>query len=134
MQKPLLCFLLPAFAPLERERQRATVCIWHDAGAIALGIRVSLLDELLDLYHLVQYLRPLSTLISQRIQCMRIASPCVTSSPHPSFSTTLIRCHWHLLPVMPQNRHVLLSQGATRSVQAKELLLLLFLLLSSVIL
>jgi hypothetical protein len=33
---------------------------------------------------------------------------------------------------MPQNRHVLLIQEATRSVQAKELLLLLFLFLSSV--
>jgi hypothetical protein len=35
---------------------------------------------------------------------------------------------------MPQNRHVLLIQAATRSVQEKELLVLLFLLLSSVIL
>ncbi len=104
MQKPLLCFLLPTFAPLERERkrgsERATICILHDAGVIALGIRVSLVDELLDFHHLVQSLRPLSTLILQRIQFMRIASPCVTSSPllslsppHPSFSTILIRCH-----------------------------------------
>ncbi len=61
-------------------------------------MRVSLVDELLDLHHLVQSLRPLSTLILQRIQCMRIASPCVTSPPllslsppHPSFSTILIR-------------------------------------------
>ncbi len=46
-----------------RERERATVCILHDAGAIALGIGVSLVDELLDLHHLVQSLRPLSTLI-----------------------------------------------------------------------
>jgi len=36
--------------------------------------------------------------------------------------------------VTPQNRHVLLIQGATRSVQEKELLPLLFPLLSSVIL
>jgi hypothetical protein len=100
MQKPLLYFLLPTFAPLERESERATVCILHDAGAIALGIGVPLLDELLDLHHLVQSLRPLSTLILQRIQCMRIASRCVTCSPllslfpaHPSFSTILIRCH-----------------------------------------
>jgi hypothetical protein len=139
MQKPLLCFLLPTFAPLEREREREGDSL-HDGRAIALGIGVSLLDELLDLHHLVQSLRRLSTLISQRIQCMRIASPCVTSSPllslsppHPSFSTILIRCHSHPLPVMPQNRRVLLIQGATRSVQEKELLLL-FLLLSSVIL
>ncbi|CAK9873155.1 unnamed protein product [Sphagnum jensenii] len=75
MQKPLLCFLLPTIAPLEREREseRATVCILHDAGAIAPGIRVSLVGELLDFHHLVQSLRPLSTLILQRIQCMRIA-------------------------------------------------------------
>ncbi len=139
MQKPLLCFLLPTFAPLERESERATVCILHDAGAIALEIRVSLVDEFLDFHYLVQSLRPLSTLILQRIQCMRIASPCVTSSPllslsppRPSFSTILISCHQRLLPVMPLNRHVLLIQGATRSVQEKELLLLL--LLSSVIL
>jgi hypothetical protein len=36
-----------------RESERATVCILHDAGAIALGIRVSLVDELLDFHHLV---------------------------------------------------------------------------------
>ncbi len=83
-----------------RESERATVCILHDAGAIALGIRVSLVDELLDFHHLVQSLRPVSTLILQRIQFMRIVSPCVTSSPllslsppHPAFSTILIRCH-----------------------------------------
>jgi hypothetical protein len=100
MQKPLLCFLLPTFAPLERESERATVCILHDAGAIALEIRVSLVDEFLDFHYLVQSLRPLSTLILQRIQCMRIASPCVTSSPllslsppRPSFSTIFISCH-----------------------------------------
>ncbi len=94
MQTLLMCFLLPTFAPLERERERkrATVCILHHGGAIALGIRVSLVDELLGLYHLVQSLLPLSALILLRIQCMRIASPCVTSSPllclsppHPSF-------------------------------------------------
>ncbi len=32
MQKPLLCFLLPTFSPLERERERerATVCITQE--------------------------------------------------------------------------------------------------------
>jgi hypothetical protein len=66
---PLMCFMLPTFAPLETEREtereRATVCILHDAGAIALGTGVPLVDELLDLHHLVQSLRPLSTLILQ---------------------------------------------------------------------
>jgi len=37
----------------ERESERATVCVLHDAGVIALGIGVSLVDELLDLHHLV---------------------------------------------------------------------------------
>ncbi len=69
MQKPLLCFLLPTFAPLDtqRERERATVRILDDAGVIALGIRVSLVDEILDFHQLVQSLPPLSTLIFQRI-------------------------------------------------------------------
>ncbi len=31
-----------------KERERATACILHDAEAIALGIGVSLVDELLD--------------------------------------------------------------------------------------
>jgi hypothetical protein len=102
MQKPLLCFLLPTFAPLEREREseRATVCILHDAVAMSLGIRVSLVDELLDFHHLVQSLPPLSTLILQRIQCMRIASSCMTSSPLLPFSSSSFFLHnTHSLPL-----------------------------------
>ncbi len=55
----------------ERESARATVCILHDAGAIALGIRVALVDELLHLHHLVQSLLPLSTLILELLQISR---------------------------------------------------------------
>ncbi|KAH8967375.1 hypothetical protein BDL97_03G075200 [Sphagnum fallax] len=89
MQKPLLCFLLSTLAPLERERERATVRILHDAGAIALGIRVSLVDEPLDFHRSVQSLRPLSTLILQRIQCVRIAGAAAAAFPVVEFCNSV---------------------------------------------
>jgi hypothetical protein len=103
MQKPLLCFLLPTFAPLEREREReregySLHFAWCRSDCTR-GPSFSR-GRASGFAPLSSIARRLSTLISQRIQCMSLASPCVTSSPllslsppHPSFSTILIRCH-----------------------------------------
>ncbi len=51
IQKSLVCSLAHICTTRERESERATVRILHDAGAIALGIGVSLVAELLGLHH-----------------------------------------------------------------------------------